>query len=97
MANNLKPKIFLSTMAEIKAVKKVKTAGKKLKVTTITAITTAIGFTIALFWRDAVKSIIDEVLVKLPLGSGWLFSLIAAVLVTILGSLAIWSLAKWEK
>ncbi len=63
----------------------------------VTAITAALAFTIALFWRDAIKEFIDKVLVKLPFGNSWIFSLLAAVIVTIICVVGIWLLARWKK
>ncbi|MBD3263162.1 hypothetical protein GF374_02170 [Candidatus Woesearchaeota archaeon] len=70
---------------------------KKFETTIATALATAFGLTIALFWRDAIRAFIDEILIsKLP-QSNWIFSIIAALIVTMLCSLGIWMVSRWSK
>lgn len=77
---------------------KIKAGIKKFEATIATAIATALGFTMALFWHDAIKAWIDEVLVTLPIpGTGYVYSVIAAIVVTIIASIGIFLVARWQK
>ena len=69
----------------------------RLGATITTAIASALGLTIALFWRDAIKELIDYILIKFPIGSGWIFSFIVAIIVTIICSIGIWIISRGKQ
>ncbi len=54
-------------------------------------IISAFGFVAALFWRDAIKDLINEFV---PEGQGIIYSFIAAILVTIIAVIAIFVVKK---
>lgn len=60
----------------------------------VSLIVAAFGFVAALFWRDAIKAFIDEII---PTGQGALYQFIAAVIVTIIAVIVIYVLAKINK
>ena len=65
-----------------------KRSGKKvkseIKKNVMTAVLAAFGFIIALVWRDAIREIVDEVIKRVGIeGTGYFFTIITAVLVTI--------------
>lgn len=77
---------------------KIKERMLSFKGTITTAVTTAFGFIIALFWRDAIKAWIDNLLIKFQLtGTGYIYSIIAAIIVTIIGTIIICLIARWNK
>lgn len=57
-----------------------------------TLIISSFGFVAALFWRDAIQKLIDEIV---PKGEGLLYSFIAAVAVTIIAVIVIWLMTKY--
>ena len=69
---------------------------KETRKTTATAIAAAFSFVIALFWRDAVQDLIDKILTQLGLtGSTYIAKILAALLVTAVGVIAIMRISKW--
>ncbi len=69
---------------------------REARKTTATAIASAFSFVIALFWRDAVQELRTKILETAGLASsGYIAKLIAAVLVTYLGVLAILKVSEW--
>jgi Mn2+/Fe2+ NRAMP family transporter len=57
-----------------------------------TAIVSAFGFIIALFWRDAITAVITDLV---PEGEGLLYSFFVAILVTIIAVVAIYMVSRW--
>ena len=69
---------------------------QEVRKTTATAIAYAFSFVIALFWRDAIQDLITKLLEVIGLSSsGYIAKLLAAILVTIIGVLAIMKISKW--
>jgi len=60
----------------------------------VSLVVAAFGFVAALFWRDAIKAFIDEII---PAGQGVLYQFIAAIVVTIIAIIVIYVLAKINK
>lgn len=58
----------------------------------ISLIVSAFGFVAALFWRDAIKAFIAEVV---PEGEGLIFQFYAAIFVTIIAVVAIFLVTKY--
>ena len=63
-----------------------------IKGTMITLIVSAFGFVAALFWRDAIKELIADVV---PEGEGLAYSFGAAIFVTIIAIIAIYFVSRW--
>jgi DMSO/TMAO reductase YedYZ heme-binding membrane subunit len=63
-----------------------------IKAVTGTAVISAFGFIIALFWRDAIKELIAKVV---PEGEGMAYSFAAAIIVTIIAVVAIYVVSRW--
>ncbi len=59
---------------------------------TTTMIITAFGLVAALFWQDAIKQLIAQLV---PQGQGLFYSLLAAVMVTVIAVVVIWLIAKY--
>jgi len=63
-----------------------------------TAITAAFAFTVALFWKDAITAGIDDLLASLGItGTGYIYKIISAIIVTIIAVLGIWYFSKWSQ
>lgn len=60
----------------------------------VSLIVAAFGFVAALFWRDAIKALIDELI---PVGQGMLYQFTAAIVVTIIAVIVIYIMAKINK
>jgi C4-dicarboxylate transporter len=60
----------------------------------VSLVVAAFGFVAALFWRDAIKAFIDELI---PAGQGTLYQFAAAVVVTIIAVIVIYLMAKINK
>ena len=60
----------------------------------ISAIVTALAFVVGLFWNDAIKSTIEELL---PKGEGLFYKYIAAIVVTAFVVLAIYIIIHGQK
>jgi hypothetical protein len=58
----------------------------------MTMIITAFGLVAALFWQDAIKQLIAELV---PQGQGLFYSFLAALLVTVLAVVVIWLITKY--
>jgi uncharacterized membrane protein YbhN (UPF0104 family) len=58
----------------------------------VSLIVSAFGFVAALFWRDAIKAFIDEVV---PAGEGLAFQFYAAIIVTVIAVVAIYVVSKY--
>ena len=67
-------------------------ASLNIKAVIGTAIVSAFGFIIALFWRDAINQFINEIV---PEGEGLFYSFAAAILVTIIAVVVIYIISKW--
>ncbi len=64
----------------------------------VTAITAALGFTIALVWRDAIQESINKVLAYVGLTSeAYLFRIFSAILVTIIAVIGVMLISRWAK
>ena len=62
-----------------------------------TAISAAFAFVIALVWRDAIKEIIDKIIITLNIPeSTYYYSIIAAIVVTILCVLGITIVSRYS-
>jgi hypothetical protein len=64
----------------------------EIKAVMISLIISAFGFVAALFWRDAIKAFIDEVI---PEGQGLSYQFMAAILVTVIAIVVIFVLTKY--
>jgi len=63
-----------------------------------TAISAGFAFVIALVWRDAIQAGIDKFLERLGItGSGYIYKIIVAVLVTIICVFGLKVLARWSE
>lgn len=58
----------------------------------IGSIVSAFGFVVALFWRDAIKAFIDEVI---PSGEGLVYQFYAAIIVTVIAVVFIFIVTKY--
>ena len=63
-----------------------------IKGTMATLIISAFGFVAALFWRDAIKEFIDEVI---PEGEGLMYQFAVAIIVTIIAVIAIYVVSRY--
>jgi len=69
---------------------------KEARKTIATAIAAAFSFIIALFWRDAVEDLINKILSHFGLtNETYIAKILAAILVTIIGVIAIMRISKW--
>lgn len=62
----------------------------------VVAITAALSFVIALFWRDAVQAVIDDWVATFSIENVYILKLVAAVAVTILAVIGLMIIAKWD-
>lgn len=63
-----------------------------IKGVVVSLIISAFGFVAALFWRDAIKAFIDEVV---PQGQGVTAQFTAAIIVTVIAVIAIYIVSKY--
>jgi ABC-type Mn2+/Zn2+ transport system permease subunit len=78
--------------------KSAKDLEKEVRKHIITAITAAFAFIIALFWRDAIQAMINEVLGKIGINTDiYIYKIVAAILVTIIAVIGIIMVARLEK
>lgn len=63
-----------------------------IKSVIVSLIISAFGFVAALFWRDAIKALIEEVV---PQGQGITAQFTAAIIVTIIAVVAIYIVSKY--
>jgi len=69
---------------------------EEFKKQTLTAITAAFAFLIALSWRSPIEKSINNIVTKLKLNeSAAYYEYIAAIVITIIGVLVIMFLARW--
>lgn len=67
----------------------------EIKKNTLTAILAAFGFIIALVWRDAIQEIITEIVKRFGIdGTGYIYQIITAMLVTIICVMGILFVSK---
>lgn len=72
--------------------------GKNFKQILATAVAAAFAFTMALFWNDAIRSAIEELLIKFQIpGSGYVYKTIVALIVTVVCAAGIWAVSRWAK
>lgn len=64
------------------------------KRTTTTLITSAFGFVAALFWRDAIKALLDQTFGVNPGEGIWFIQIVIAIIVTLLAVAVTFSLSK---
>ena len=64
------------------------------KRTTLTLVTSAFGFVAALFWRDAIKSLLDQTFGVMPGEGYWGIQMLVAILVTIMAVVVTFSLSR---
>ncbi len=57
----------------------------------ITAVIASLGFVMAFFWNDAIKSAIEEII---PAGGKLTYKFVAAAMVTVIVIFAVWLLVK---
>lgn len=71
---------------------------KEVQKNTATAILAAFGFVIALVWRDAIQESIDKLLKVLNLtGTGFIYKILTAIIVTIICVIGIMEISKWSE
>lgn len=58
-----------------------------------TLIISSFGFVAALFWRDAIQKLIDEIV---PKGEGLFYSFATAVIVTVIAIIVIYLISKYS-
>jgi len=58
----------------------------------ISLVVAAFGFVAALFWRDAIKALIEEIV---PEGEGLIYQFEAAIIVTIIAVVGIYAVTKY--
>ncbi|MFH1642502.1 MAG: DUF5654 family protein [Nanoarchaeota archaeon] len=69
---------------------------KDIRNKSATAILAAFAFVIALVWKDAIKAIVDEVISRVGIeGTGYIYSVISALLVTIICVFGIMFFSRW--
>ncbi|PIN77804.1 hypothetical protein COV15_01270 [Candidatus Woesearchaeota archaeon CG10_big_fil_rev_8_21_14_0_10_34_12] len=78
---------------------KAKNSAKKFrsefKKQSITAITAAFAFLVALSWRDPISQTVNSLISKLGIGQQLVYKFLSAVIVTFLAVLVIVALSKW--
>ena len=57
---------------------------RKVREQIVTAISAAFGFVIALYWKDIVVEAVDRILEKMKIVDGFVYKIIAAIIVTII-------------
>jgi hypothetical protein len=68
----------------------------EFKKQTLTAITAAFAFLIALTWRTPIQKSVDKIVISLGLsGQAVYYEYLAAVIITILGVIALILISKW--
>lgn len=68
----------------------------EIRKTMATAIAAAFGFVIALFWNDAIKATIEQILNALNItAQTYIYKIIVAVIVTIISAVAIVQVSRW--
>lgn len=84
------------TIAKLKA--KLDAIDNEIKHDVTPAIVASFGFIIALVWRDAIRSILDEVLLSLGLmNKAYIYDIISAVIVTIVVIIIMVSVSKYGR
>jgi hypothetical protein len=69
----------------------------KFRENTITAITAAFGFLVALSWREPIQKIVDKIILRFNLLENEILILVTtALLVTLIAVLALIFLSRWE-
>ena len=71
--------------------------GKEFKKHSLTAITAAFGFLIALSWREPIADYVNFLIAKMGVSEGGLigYKVLSAVIVTLVGVLALMVVARW--
>lgn len=78
--------------------RKLKKRIKKIEATFAAAIAAAFGFVMALAWNEALKAIVDQLLVAFGLtGKEYIYKFMAAIVVTIIAIVGIWIVSKWKE
>lgn len=79
-----------------KAMASARVFSKEFKKQTLAAITAAFAFLIALTWRTPIQKSIDQLVLKLGLnGQAVYYEYLAAVIITIIGVMALIIISKW--
>lgn len=94
--NGVKKHILDKTNIDEYILNGVNKAKKEVRKHIITAITAAFGFLIALSWRDAITSWVNNLVNTFQFSSGW-YQFIAALIVTIIGVTGIIVVSKFEE
>jgi F0F1-type ATP synthase assembly protein I len=94
MENN-KQKTIEKQKSKIKKLRKqLRSLKSETQRTTITLVTSAFGFVAALFWRDAIKSLLDQTFGVMPGEGYWGVQMIVAIIVTMIAAIVTFSLSK---
>jgi len=71
---------------------------KEIRKNIVTAVTAALGFMIALVWRDAMQESINKILAYIGLtGEAYLFRIFSAILVTFIAVLGVMFVSRWAE
>jgi len=71
---------------------------KEIRKNIVTAVTAALGFMIALVWRDAIQESIDKIMTYIGLtGDVYLFRIFSAVLVTFIAVIGVMFISRWAE
>lgn len=72
--------------------------GKEVKRNIATAISAAFALVIALVWNNAIKGVIDEFTARIGItGTGYVYTLISAVVVSIICVAGIMFFSRWSE
>ena len=95
MATNGKEKTIEKQKEKIKGMRnQLKNLKSETKKTTKSLITSAFGFVAALFWRVAIKALLDQTVGVNPGEGFWIIQVAVAVIVTIFAVVVTYSLSK---
>lgn len=98
MRRFLRERILDKTTLDEKFINGAKRVKKEIRRHIITAILAAFGFMIALFWRDAIQSTINELLNRFGIiQNAFYYKILVAIIVTIICVFAIIILANFEE
>jgi len=86
------------TKSIIKAERKALELAKRVRHRISLAIAAGFGFVIALTWNDAIKEGVDKIMENFGIiGSTYIYKIIAAIIVTIIGVIGIIIVSDWAE
>ena len=88
--------LIKSSKLDDKALEHAKEIQLKMRTSVVTAVTSAFGFIIALYWKDIIVQSVDKIILSMNLKQdGFTIKIIAAVIVTLICASAIYFVSKW--